>query len=377
MKSPWVDFQSPRAWWAVGTVGLVVLWLAATVAAQEPTSENDDRVKQFFEKNPKADVNGDGVLTMSEARAFREKARPQRTGARAPRSRPPEPDLKDHHYGPHELQTFDLWRAESDRPTPLVAYIHGGGFRGGDKNSVSAALVSQCLDAGISVAAINYRLTPEVCFPATHLDAARAIQTLRHHAAKWNLDPRPFAATGGSAGAGISMWLAMKDDMADPDSDDPVARQSTRLVCAAVKGGQSSYDPFFAAEIGLPGLRRHEFFLPFYGITADEIDSPRARKLYEEAAAITYASADDVPILMDYNVPNEPVTEETPLGAIVHHPKFGIALKEKLDKLGVLCIVQYPDHPPRDQWISDFDFLAKHLGVKSDNGEKTRPLQRR
>jgi acetyl esterase/lipase len=57
-------------------------------------------------------------------------------------------------------------------------------------------------------------------------DGARAVQYLRSRAKEWNLDPARVAATGGSAGAGISLWLAFHADLADPKSKDPVARQS-------------------------------------------------------------------------------------------------------------------------------------------------------
>ena len=337
---------------------LMPAFLLSVSVAQERTSENNENLERLLKSRPQADANRDGILTAAEA--FQAKERPARTQQSVPK-----PDLVDVPYGPGKLQTFDLWKAKSDRPTPLVMFIHGGGFRGGDKRGISRQLLSQCLESGISYAAINYRLTPEVCFPATHLDCVRAVQLLRLKAEEWNLDPTRFASTGGSAGAGISMWLAMKDDMADPQSQDPIARQSTRLTCAAVNGGQCSYDPFFTDSIGLPRLATHTFFYPFYGITEDEFGSPRARKLYKEAAAITYASADDVPVLMDYTVPNDPVTDETSLGAIVHHPKFGIVLKEKLDELGVECIVQYPGHPEKDKWISQFDFITRHFGMSS------------
>ena len=141
------------------------------------------------------------------------------------------------------------------------------------------------------------------------------------------------------------MWLAFHDDLADPDSVEAIARQSTRLTCIAVRNGQSSYDPRFAEKIGIPrpNFERHPFFFPFYGIKADEINSPRAYELYKQAAPITYVSEDDPPALLVYNYPNKEVTEETSLGLIVHHPRFGIALKERLDKLGIECIVQYQD----------------------------------
>src|SRR5438046_2307379 len=60
-------------------------------------------------------------------------------------------------YGKHERQVLDFWRAKSDKPTPLVLYIHGGGWRAGDKNTLGTAAIKRYLDAGISIAAINYR----------------------------------------------------------------------------------------------------------------------------------------------------------------------------------------------------------------------------
>lgn len=198
------------------------------------------------------------------------KKRPRRRS----RPKPPAPDYANVAYGKQKRQVIDLWLARSEKPTPLVIYIHGGGFRGGSKESVGVGLITGCRRIGVSVAAINYRLTTEVPFPAAHHDSARAIQFLRYHAKKYNLDPTRFAATGGSAGGGISLWLAFHDDLAVPDSKDTVARQSTRLVCAAVSAPQSSYDPRFARSIGLPGLERHGFFFLFYGIKRSECSIP-------------------------------------------------------------------------------------------------------
>src|SRR5581483_8787345 len=143
----------------------------------------------------------------------------------------PAPDLANVAYGPHERNVLDLWKARADRPTPLVVFIHGGGFRGGSKEALSPALLDGLLRSGISVMAINYRLSPEVTFPAHYLDCARAIQFARSKAKEWNLDPRRVGATGGSAGAGTSLWLGFHDDLADPQAGDPVRRESTRLSC--------------------------------------------------------------------------------------------------------------------------------------------------
>lgn len=340
-------------------VGVVLFAQVGAVSAEQRTSKSDPRLKRQLDRFPQADANGDGVLTLSEARAYRKKMGRQGTTRKSKGEPLPPPDRKDVHYGPHRLQTFDLWHASGDGTAPVALYIHGGGFRGGDKRSLSAGFLKQCLKGGISVAAINYRLTPAVKFPAPMHDCARAIQFLRHHAKAWRLDPTRIASTGGSAGAGISLWLAFHDDLADPKHADPVARQSTRLTCAAVRGAQSSYDPRFCTQIGLPRLMQHPALPSFYGLKADELDTPRAHKLYERASPINYVTRDDPPVLMDYGS-NVPIDEKSSFSVVVHHPKFGFVLAEKMKALGVECIVQCRGET-KGKAITQYEFIRKHF----------------
>jgi acetyl esterase/lipase len=273
-------------------------------------------------------------------------------------------------YGPHERNKFDLYLAESKTPTPLVLFIHGGGFRAGDKTGVNAGEIRAFHREGWSVAAINYRFTDVLPAPGQYLDCGRALQFLRHHAKEYNFDPKLVASTGGSAGAGTSLWLAFHDDLADPKSDDPIARESTRLVCTVVTNGQSSYDPRFAEKAGIPrpNFERHQFFEPFYAVKVADADTPEAYKRYDAAAPITYLTKDDPPTLMNYSFQNVDVTNTSDLGLVVHHPKLGIALKQQMDKLGIECIVQYRAadgntivrHGGGDP-IGTVDFIKKHF----------------
>ena len=107
---------------------------------------------------------------------------------------------------------------------PIMLQTHGGEIRWRNLKAVSYThLVS-----------INYRyisqsqdVVPPVKAPLT--DAALALQTVRSKAAEWNIDKLRIGASGGSAGACSSLWLAFHNDMADPKSSDPIARESTRL----------------------------------------------------------------------------------------------------------------------------------------------------
>ena len=148
--------------------------------------------------------------------------------------------------------------AESKKPTPLAIYIHGGGFVAGDKEKVSRQILKQLLDAGISVASINYRyLSIDTPLPTSHHDSRRALQFMRSKAKEWNIDKSRVAAFGGSAGAQICMWLAYSDEMAKQKSKDPIERESTRLTCVVTMGGQTTNEIEFWKQMitGLMGTK--------------------------------------------------------------------------------------------------------------------------
>lgn len=274
----------------------------------------------------------------------------------------PAADLANVAYGPHQRNVLDLWKAKSDKPTPLVVFIHGGGFRGGSKEALSPALLNGCLKSGISVMAINYRLSPEVHFPAHYMDCARAIQFARHSAKEWNIDPTRVASTGGSAGAGTSLWLGFHDDLADPKSTDPVLRQSTRLTCMAVQGAQSTYDPRVIKKIVGGRAHEHPALQGFYGLKSDELDSPEAHALYEAAAPINYLTAGDPPVYAFYSEPKGPLPADAKPGQGIHHINFGHYMKERMDKLRIECIIRHREEvaDPTQEMIA---FFRKHFGL--------------
>jgi len=187
---------------------------------------SEDRLEQLLRRFPDADANQDDKLTPEEAREYREKHRQARdTNARRNNQQRPKPTRSDVAYGPHDRNVLDLYLANSKSPTPMIVYVHGGGFVGGNKNSISPVMINAAHRNGISVAALHYRFVngEDVLFPAPQHDCARAIQFLRSKADQWNLDPQRFACYGGSAGAGISMWLGFHNDLAQPESEDPIA----------------------------------------------------------------------------------------------------------------------------------------------------------
>jgi arylsulfatase A-like enzyme len=259
----------------------------------------------------------------------------------------PKPTHSGVRYGTHERHVLDFWQAKSDQPTPLVLVIHGGGWMGGSKERLSRFVDAQALlDAGISVAAINYRLikhagdvVPPVKAPMQ--DAARALQFLRSKAAEWNFDPARIGAAGGSAGACTSLWLAYHDDLADPDNADPVARESTRLMCAALTGPQTTLDPMQMkqwtpnSKYGGHAFGKKDFkqFLAGRDGLLEWIG---------EYSPYALASADDPPVCLFFNQP--PAMGKAQKDP-THTANFGVGLQQRCRELGIDCIVVYPGAP--------------------------------
>jgi len=322
-------------------------------------NELPERMRRFFER---VDANGDGFITLEEDQAFRSRFRRNRPDRRTrPRSPSVPPTHADVPYGPHPKQRFDIWTLPGPKPTPLVLFIHGGGFRGGDKRHLRPDLLDGLLAAHIAVASLNYRLTDEGPFPMQMRDCARALQYIRHHAAEYNIDPKRVGSTGGSAGAGISLWLAFHDDLADPKSEDPVARQSTRLACAAVFGAQTSYDPRFIKKL-FPAINVNSAWFAFFGMKSlKDVENPDFWPMFEEASPLHHLTPDDPPVYLYYSQPNTPLPPDAPPGVYIHHPKFGFALKAKMDPLGIPCTVRSREDAPRFPVQEIVDFFRRNL----------------
>lgn len=350
---------------------ILFLTLVAACCAHAQNAGDEEKLRAFLRRWPQADTDRDGVLTMQEARAYNQKRR-KKTEEQQNQNRPPAPNHADVKYGEHPLQGFDLWLADPDakkQPTPLCIYIHGGGFQSGDKSHVAPGTVERFLTNGISFVSMNYRLTEDgkYPYPTPMQDAVRGVQLIRSRATEWNIDAEKIACYGGSAGGGISLWIGFHDELAEPESDDPVSRESSRILAVGMLSGQSTYDMRTCLEwFGVPDLPPHSAFPAFYAIKEGEsIESPRVAALAEEASPINHLTKDDPPVYMVYNQPNSKVTVETEQAVWVHHPLLGIKLKEAMDKLGVESVVSSPG-----SMDSNYEDVSGFLIQKLKGGEK-------
>lgn len=296
------------------------------------------------------------------------------TKAKAPAVPPVPPTYANVPYGEHPRQVIDFYKAESEEPTPLIVFIHGGGWVNGDKSGVGSVNLKKALGAGVSVAAVNYRFVtqaqeagvkPPVKWPLE--DAARAIQFLRSKAGEWNIDKSRIGATGGSAGACSSLWLALHDDMARPDSADPVARESTRLTAVAVNGAQTSLDPKQLREwmpnmtygghafgFRSPGRDRAEEFQMLHDHREEVLPWIKEYSPYE------HAGEGDPPVFLDYPGQDKPAKVGEEQKDPTHSAVMGVTLQEKLKAAGVEARLSYPGAKD-PEYANSTDFLIDRL----------------
>ncbi|MDB6120301.1 MAG: alpha/beta hydrolase fold protein, partial [Verrucomicrobiaceae bacterium] len=264
---------------------------------------------------------------------------------------PIQPTMADVSYGPHSKQVMHFWKAESSKPTPLLFFIHGGGWMGGDRTGV-AGFLKPMLDAGISVVSVEYRFIPEatadkVVPPVKGPlgDAARALQLVRSKAKEWNIDKERIGAAGGSAGACSSLWLAFHNDMADPKSSDQIAHESTRLWCAAVDVAQTTLDPKQMKE----WTPNSTYGGHAFGIVADyknkrsQFDEFLAKRdtilpWIAEYSPYALVTKDDPPVYLHYGpAPALGQNQKDP----THTANFGVKLQEHCKEIGVACELMY------------------------------------
>lgn len=114
-------------------------------------------------------------------------------------------------FGAHGLQQLDFYPAATrfTGPRPLIVFVHGGAWAGGDKNgSTGSAKIRHYTEAGYALASVNYRLLPEVDIEDQAADLTAAIGKLRAEAKARNLDPSRIVLMGHSAGAHLAALVA-------------------------------------------------------------------------------------------------------------------------------------------------------------------------
>jgi len=181
-------------------------------------------------------------------------------------------------YGTADRQVLDLYTPQGapearSEPAPVIVYFYGGSWKSGSRQTykfIAEALAPR----GYVVVVPDYRLYPEVRFPAFVEDAARAVRWVRNNARQFGGDPDRIILMGHSAGAHIAALLAFDErylaeagvpaaairglvGLAGPYAFDPLAYSSTRPIFAGVTDIDTARPVTFADGEGVPALLLH------------------------------------------------------------------------------------------------------------------------
>lgn len=260
---------------------------------------------------------------------------------------------EDIEYGIFERNKFDLFRPESVTKTPIVIYIHGGGFVGGSKsdlyqNFFFTNLVDNLLSNNIAFASINYQLLKtnetEGVFKSIN-DSKRALQYIRRFSETYNINKNKVVLIGASAGAGASLWIGLNNNLAQTDSSDEILRESTRVNGIVALSTQANYDiPEWHNTVfqeyqsqgmsfeAILGLAKEETLLQFYGIdNINELNSVEILQDRSDLDILQLITNDDP----EFYVSNAdtPYTFPINVDQALHHPLHAKALIDKAEEI--------------------------------------------
>jgi para-nitrobenzyl esterase len=292
-------------------------------------------------------------------------------------------------YGTDPMQVIDVFLPESATPTAAVLYIHGGGFTQGSRTDVyggAANALHQVLEANVAWIGVEYRLLQAVGTETQGVrksldDSQRALQFVRYHAATFNIDPERIGLHGTSAGAGTCLWLAYHDDLAEPGSQDVIARQSTRPRAVGVLATQSTYDvmrwapdifhdsySYVTNDTLLTQENLRALLVQFYGLDAALVDDPEALEAALGTTAMAAYRADvDMLALMSSDDPpvyfRNDALDRGPLEAgfdLLHHPLHAQALLTRATQVSATAEADIPAFEITSTHEA-IDFLLEHL----------------
>jgi acetyl esterase/lipase len=141
--------------------------------------------------------------------------------------------------------------ADATEKTPCIVYIHGGSFVYGDKTDIWNTLEEQeiivdYVNEGICFISINYdllQLYNEIDGISSCMQScALALQTIKYNADFYNIDKDKIVLMGGSAGAGIALWLSSQPSLADPLNRNLILREETTVEAVSLYIPQATYD---------------------------------------------------------------------------------------------------------------------------------------
>ena len=145
--------------------------------------------------------------------------------------------IRDSSYadGKNNYQKVDLYvpkKRNTDKPLPVIALIHGGGWGGGTRLFFTNRACDYASTGDYAAVCVGYRLTGEAKWPAQIHDCKAAIRLIRARAREWNVDPDRIGVLGGSAGGHLATLIAATGNVRTLDGDiGPYKETSSAVKC--------------------------------------------------------------------------------------------------------------------------------------------------
>jgi acetyl esterase/lipase len=192
---------------------------------------------------------------------------------------------------------LDLYRPRGARGRlPVVVFIHGGGWREGDKAGGPSQTTAVLAGYGYAVASINYRLSTQAPFPAQIQDCKAAVRWLRAHADQYGLDPDRIGAWGKSAGGHLAALLGLAGDKPEWEVGEHLDQPSTvRAVC-------DFFGPTDLTNLGGGPLARERIEM-LRQLVGGLLREKQAE--LREASPLSYVSRGDPPFFIAHGVDDE------------------------------------------------------------------------
>jgi para-nitrobenzyl esterase len=208
-------------------------------------------------------------------------------------------------------------------------------------------------------------------------DSTRALQFLRYHANQLNLDRDRVILMGGSAGAGTSLWIGFNDEMADPESEDPVEQHSTRVTAVVAIATQATYDigkwstvVFEEYNLDLlelaDALGLSQRLLDFYAITdIEDFDSGEILEYRDRVDMLGLMDSEDPPFYVRNDLePAGPTAPPLSVNLAFHHANHAVVLADLADEIGLENVTYVGGLMIEDpSGEDDIDFALRHFGL--------------
>jgi acetyl esterase/lipase len=190
-------------------------------------------------------------------------------------------------------QKLDLYLPEkpTDKPLPLIVYIHGGGWEGGDKSD-TGLLFELIKGGGYAGASIGYRFTDQGPMPVQIHDVKAALRWLKAHAKDHGIDADKIGLTGISAGGHLVSLLGTSSGVKELDGSVGTAGELPKITCVANFCGPANFLTFNGKGSIIVGDKPGSALFKLFG-------GPMSQHPVEAKAAspVTYVSSDDPPFL--------------------------------------------------------------------------------